>query len=84
MRVSKEVRFSPVRGAGGDVLGYQSELEVEIEGELFHAEVYLNIDRYELTPPSMLDFIHNNLRRVVLDDIRKRLFEGVDNDNHRV
>jgi hypothetical protein len=84
MRVLKEVRFSPVRGAGGDVLGYQSELEVEIEGELFHTEVYLNIDRYELTTPSMLDFIHNNLRNVVIDKLRKRLFEGVDHDNHSV
>lgn len=78
MRVIRNEKFIPVTTEKGDVYGYMSYLEVEVEGYAFEAIRTMTVEEYESTYPALRDFIHNALRTDIMTQIRKKLFEVVE------
>ena len=78
MRVIQNDKFLPVLNLEKEIIGYHSFMQVEVEGETFTAQRRMSVEEYDMTYPALRDFIHHALRSVIMVDIRKKLFEGVE------
>lgn len=78
MRVIQNDKFLPIMTGEGTLIHYQSRIAVELEGIVFGADRRMSIKEYESTYPALRDFIHQALRTDIMVQIRKKLFEGVE------
>ena len=79
MRVIENINFMPTVDVNtGAITSYYSKLEVEVSGQLFSANRRMTVEEHDTTYPALRDFIHHALRTDIMVQIRKKLFEGVE------